>query len=136
MAVFKDEDEVYTFLAGIFRRGLEKEGLADKLVSSGVVLRVHYTDPDAVVTVDMPNRVVETGTSSVAVPNVELFMSADTGNKFWLGKVNLTMAMAKGTVRAKGPAAKLIKMIPQAKNLFPEYRLLLQNENRQDLIDV
>ncbi|MFZ2238500.1 MAG: sterol carrier protein, partial [Gordonia amarae] len=30
MAVFKDEDEVYTFLAGIFRRGLEKEGLADK----------------------------------------------------------------------------------------------------------
>lgn len=30
----------------------------------------------------------------------------------------------------------MIKMIPQAKNLFPEYRLLLQNENRQDLIDV
>ncbi|HEY9311253.1 MULTISPECIES: SCP2 sterol-binding domain-containing protein [Mycobacteriales] len=136
MAVFKDEDEVYTFLAGIFRRGLEKEGLADKLVNSGVVLRVHYTDPDAVVTVDMPNKVVQTGAGSTAVPNVELFMSADTGNKFWLGKVNLTMAMAKGTVRAKGPAAKLIKMIPQAKNLFPEYRLLLQNENRQDLIDV
>ena len=136
MAVFKDEDEVYTFLAGIFRRGLEKEGLADKLVNSGVVLRVHYTDPDAVVTVDMPNKVVQTGAGSTAAPNVELFMSADTGNKFWLGKVNLTMAMAKGTVRAKGPAAKLIKMIPQAKNLFPEYRLLLQNENRQDLIDV
>ncbi len=135
MAVFKDEDEVYTFLAGIFRRGLEKEGLADKLVSSGVVLRVHYTDPDAVVTVDMANKVVETGAGSTAVPNVELFMSADTGNKFWLGKVNLPMAMARGTVRAKGPAAKLIKMIPQAKNLFPEYRLLLQNENRQDLID-
>jgi len=50
MAVFKDEDEVYTFLAGIFRRGLEKEGLADKLVNSGVVLRVHYTDPDKAAT--------------------------------------------------------------------------------------
>ncbi|MGB5111281.1 MAG: SCP2 sterol-binding domain-containing protein [Mycobacterium sp.] len=135
MAVFKDEDEVYTFLGGIFRRGLEKEGLADKLVSSGVVLRVHYTDPDAVVTVDMANKVVETGAGSTAVPNVELFMSADTGNKFWLGKVNLPMAMARGTVRAKGPAAKLLKMIPQAKNLYPEYRLILQNENRQDLID-
>ena len=135
MAVFKDEDEVYTYLAGIFRRGLKAEGLADKLASSGVVLRVHYTDPDAVVTVDMANKVVETGAASTAVPNVELFMSADTGNKFWLGKVNLTMAMARGTVRAKGPAAKLIKLIPQAKNLFPEYRLMLQNENRQDLID-
>jgi hypothetical protein len=135
MAVFKNEDEVYKFLAGIFQRGLEVEGLGDKLAGSGVVLRVHYTDPDAVVTVDMPNRVVETGTSSVAVPNVELFMSADTGNKFWLGKVNLTMAMAKGTVRAKGPVPKLIKLIPQAKNLFPEYRLMLRSQDRQDLID-
>ena len=32
-----------------------------------------------------------------------------------VGKVNLTMAMARGTVRAKGPVAKLIKLIPQAK---------------------
>ncbi len=31
MAVFKDEDEVYTYPAGIFRRGLETEGLADKM---------------------------------------------------------------------------------------------------------
>ena len=135
MAVFKDEDEVYTYLAGIFRRGLEKEGLADKLSTSGVVLRVHYTDPDAVVTVDMPNKSVETGSSSSAVPNVELFMSADTGNKFWLGKVNLTLAMAKGSVRAKGPVPKLIKLIPQAKVLFPEYRSMLESENRRDLLD-
>ncbi len=135
MAVFKDEDEVYTYLAGIFRRGLQKEGLADKLSTSGVVLRVHYTDPDAVVTVDMPNKTVETGSSSSAVPNVELFMSADTGNKFWLGKVNLTLAMAKGSVRAKGPVPKLIKLIPQAKVLFPEYRSMLESENRRDLLD-
>lgn len=135
MAVFKDEDEVYTYLAGIFRRGLEKEGLADKLSTSGVVLRVHYTDPDAVVTVDMPNKTVETGSSSSAVPNVELFMSSDTGNKFWLGKVNLTLAMAKGSVRAKGPVPKLIKLIPQAKVLFPEYRSMLESENRRDLLD-
>ncbi|PQP55062.1 sterol carrier protein, partial [Mycolicibacterium austroafricanum] len=25
--------------------------------------------------------------------------------------------------------------IPQAKNLFPEYRSMLQSQNRQDLID-
>lgn len=135
MALFADADEVYTYLGGIFRRGLENDGLAEKLAGSGVVLRIHYTDPDAVVTVDMPNKAVETGASSAAIPNVELFMSADTGNKFWLGKVNLTMALAKGTVRAKGPVTKLIKLIPQAKNLFPEYRLMLEGANRQDLID-
>ena len=136
MAVFKDEDEVYAFLGGIFQRGLEKEGLADKLANSGVVLRVHYTDPDAVVTVDMPKKVIETGADSGVTPNVELFMSADTGNRFWLGKVNLTMAMAKGTVRAKGPVTKLIKLIPQAKNLFPEYRAILEADKRHDLLNV
>ena len=47
----------------------------------------------------------------------------------------MTMAMARGTVRAKGPVAKLIKLIPQAKNLFPEYRLMLQAAHREDLID-
>ncbi|WP_236741683.1 hypothetical protein, partial [Mycobacteroides abscessus] len=90
MAVFADAEEVYRYLAGIFRRGLENEDLANRLAGSGVVLRIHYTDPDAVLTVDMPEKVVETGADSGVTPNVELFMSADTGNRFWLGKVNLT----------------------------------------------
>ncbi|MFN6552259.1 SCP2 sterol-binding domain-containing protein [Mycolicibacterium septicum] len=135
MAVFTDENEVYTYLGGIFQRAMEQDALADKLAISGVILRIHYTDPNAKITVDMPNKVVETGPDSSATPNVELFMTADTGNRFWLGKVNLTMAMARGTVRAKGPVPKLIKLIPQAKNLFPEYRSMLDAANRQDLID-
>lgn len=134
MSVFGDEDEVYRYLGGIFRRGLENAELATKLARSGVVLRIHYTDPDAIVTVDMPNKLIETGAASAATPNVELFMTADTGNRFWLGKVNLTVAMAKGNVRAKGPVAKLVRLIPQAKNLFPEYRAMLEAERRRDLL--
>lgn len=135
MAIFEDDSEVYTYLGGIFKRALEDSNLAAKFVKSGVVLRIHYTDPEATITVDMANKTVETGAASAKLPNVELFMSADTGNRFWLGKVNLTMAMARGTVRAKGPVAKLIKLIPQAKNLFPEYRSMLESAHRQDLID-
>lgn len=85
MAVLKDEEEVYTFPAGILRRGSKKQGLADKVVNSGVVSRVHYTDPDAVVTVDMPSKVVQMGAGSTAVPNVEQLMSADMRSKFRLG---------------------------------------------------
>lgn len=135
MAVFVDEDEVYTYLGGIFRRAMEQDTLASKLAESGVILRIHYTDPDAKITVDMSNKLVETGSHSSVTPNVELFMTADTGNRFWLGKLNLAMAMARGTVRAKGPVPKLIKLIPQAKNLFPEYRSMLDGANRQDLLD-
>lgn len=135
MGVFKDETEVYTYLGGIFEVATKKEGLADKLAGSGVVLRIHYTDPDATVTVDMAEKTVVTGAGSTAEPNVELFMTADTGNKFWLGKVNLSVAMARGTVRAKGPVPKLLKLIPTAKVLFPEYEKMLTEAGRGDLVN-
>jgi putative sterol carrier protein len=135
MGVFKDEDEVHAYLGGIFDVATKKEGLADKLAASGVVLRIHYTDPDSTITVDMPNKTVETGSGSAAEPNVELFMTADTGNKFWLGKVNLSVAMARGTVRAKGPVPKLLKLIPTAKELFPEYQKMLTENGRDDLVN-
>jgi hypothetical protein len=62
-------------------------------------------------------------------------MTADTGNKFWLGKVNLSVAMARGTVRAKGPVPKLLKLIPTAKELFPEYQKMLTENGRDDLVN-
>ncbi|MFE7198691.1 SCP2 sterol-binding domain-containing protein [Pseudonocardia alni] len=135
MGVFTDESEVYTYLGGIFELATKKDGLSDKLATSGVVLRIHYTDPDATITVDMPNKEVETGGGSTKEPNVELFMTADTGNRFWLGKVNLSVAMARGTVRAKGPVPKLLKLIPTAKELFPEYEKMLTEAGRDDLVN-
>lgn len=134
MAVFVDEAEVYTYLGGVFRMGLEDPGLVAKLQPSGIVLRITYTDPAAVITVDMPNAEVHTGAGNGPDPNMELFMSADTGNRFWLGKVVLPVALAKGDVRAKGPISKLLKLLPVAKQLFGPYRAKLEADGRHDLL--
>jgi hypothetical protein len=134
MAVFADEAEVYEYLGGVFRIGLEDPQLVASLQPSGVVLRITYTKPDAVVTVDMPNSELHTGAGNGPAPNIELFMSADTGNKFWLGKVVLPVAMAKGDVRAKGPVSKLLKLLPLAKQLFGPYKAKLEAEGRDDLL--
>ena len=85
MAVFADEAEVYEYLGGVFRIGMADPDLVAKLQPSGVVLRITYTNPDAVLTVDMPNSEIHTGAGQGPDPNIELFMSADTGNRFWLG---------------------------------------------------
>lgn len=135
MAVFSDEAEVYEFLGGVFRHGLADEALVAKLRPSGVILRVHYTDPDAVITVDMPGAEIHTGAGNGPDPDVELFMTADTGNRFWLGKVVLPVALAKGEVRAKGPVAKLLKVLPLAKGLFGPYRARLEAAGRKDLLN-
>ena len=134
MALFADETEVYEYLGGVFRMGMEDPALVEKLQPSGVVLRIVYTDPDAVITVDMANAELHTGAGAGPDPNVELFMSADTGNRFWLGKVVLPVALAKGDVRAKGPVAKLLKVLPLAKQLFGPYRESLERNGREDLL--
>jgi len=136
VAAFTDEAEVYEFLGGVFRRGMQDPALVAKLKPSGVVLRITYTDPAAVITVDMTNAELFEGAGLGPEPNVELFMTADTGNKFWLGKVVLPVALAKGQVRAKGPVAKLLKVLPLAKGLFGPYRESLEAAGRKDLLDV
>jgi hypothetical protein len=135
VTAFSNESEVYEFLGGIFRRGLEDQALVDQLRPSGVILRISYTDPDAVITLDMPNSEIHEGAGNGPDPNVELFMTADTGNRFWLGKVILPVALAKGEVRAKGPVAKLLKVLPLAKGMFGPYRAHLQESGRTDLLN-
>jgi hypothetical protein len=102
VVAFRNEAEVYEFLGGIFRRGMEDPSLVEKLRPSGVVLRITYTDPAAVITVDMPNSEIHEGAGLGPEPNIELFMTADTGNRFWLGKVILPVVPAKGEVRPRG----------------------------------
>jgi hypothetical protein len=134
VAAFKDEAEVYEYLGGIFRHGMKDQELVEKLRPTGIVLRITYSEPDAVLTVDMPNSQIHEGAGAGPEPNVELFMTADTGNRFWLGKVILPVALAKGEVRAKGPVAKLLKILPLAKGMFGPYREQLESAGRTDLL--
>jgi hypothetical protein len=135
MGVFKDENDVYKYIAGVMEQGTTDPVLGPKFAASGVVLRANYTDPAAVVTVDFPNGKVYTGAGVGPTPNVELFMTASDGNKFWLGDLNMTLAMAKGAVRAKGPVTKILKLIPAAKTLFGPYRQMLEADDRADLLN-
>lgn len=134
MSSFKNADDLYQYIGGVFERGMSDPELGPKFESSGVILQIHYTDPDAVLTVDMPGGKVHHGQTDVQ-PNVQMFMSADNGNKFWLGKLNLATAMAKGQVRAKGPVPKVLKLVPIAKKLFPVYEEMLRADNRTDLLN-
>ena len=67
-------------------------------------------------------------------PEIVMAMEADTAHKFWLGKVNVTMALAKGQMKAKGPVAKILKLVPLVKPVFPRYQKMLEEENRDDLL--
>jgi SCP-2 sterol transfer family len=137
MSVFKDETEVYTYIGGIFEEALADPEVGQKFASSGVILRVNYSDPDSTLTVDMPARKVLYGQDARNGPKpvVEMSMKADTAHRFWLGQVNITAAMAKGQVKAKGPIPKILKLVPLTKILFPRYRDSLVRSGRSDLVE-
>ena len=63
-------------------------------------------------------------------------MKADTAHRFWLGKVNVTVAIARGEIKPQGPVAKILRLVPLTKPVFPRYKALLESKGRQDLLDV
>jgi hypothetical protein len=100
------------------------------------VLQLRYSDPDSVITCDFPNRKVYFGEPPEGLePDVTLESAAAYGNKYWLGKLNLTMALAKREVRSKGQVAKILKLVPLTKPLFASYEALLREKERKDLLD-
>ena len=125
MAVFKDAADVDAHIGEIFRQALADPELAPRFAESGVVLKLHYTEPACTMTADLANGRVDFDEEGPA-PNVEMFMKADVAHRFWLGKVNIAAALAKGDMRAKGPIPKILKLVPLAKTLFPRYAELCE----------
>jgi hypothetical protein len=81
----------------------------------------------------MPSGNVFFGTQGAPKATVEMFMTADVAHRFWLGKVNVGMALAKGDMRAKGPIPKILKLVPLTKTLYPRYKALLEANDLTDL---
>jgi putative sterol carrier protein len=137
VAYFKDADEVYAFIGKLFQDLAQDEELAPKFRKANTIVQYAYRDPDSTITVELKEGEqgrVDLGETDME-PEVVMSMDADTAHKFWLGKVNVTVALARGQMKAKGPVAKILKLVPLVKPVFPKYRAMLEEAGRQDLIE-
>jgi putative sterol carrier protein len=130
---FNNSEQVAKCIGGIFEDAFVDPEIRPKLVDTGFIVAFEFSDPDANVVVDMPNKVVtdETGAAS---PSATLIMAADLGNEYWQGMVNLPMAMAKRKVKVDGNVASLLKLAPLGKKLYAGYIQRLKDDGREDLI--
>ena len=138
MAYFKDAQEVYDTLGKLFQDLAEDDELAPKFRKANTIVQYDYRDPESVITVRLQEGEpgdVDFGTTTME-PEVVMSMDADTAHKFWLGQVNVTVALARGQIKAKGPVAKILKLVPLTKPVYPRYRKQLEEQGRTDLIDV
>ena len=137
MAYFKGADEVYEFIGALFADLATDEDLGPKFRKANTIVQYRYSNPDSVITVKMidgEDGQVDLGDTQLE-PEVVMTMEADTAHKFWLGKVNVTVALARGQMKAKGPVAKILKLVPLVKPVFPRYRSMLEEMGRTDLAE-
>lgn len=132
MSYFKDANEVYKYLGGVYLAAADNPDVGPTVRASDLILRLEYTNPTAVLTVLMKPAGVEVieGESDI-VPDIKLAMSADNGNLFWRGEYNIAVGLAKGQVRAKGPVTKILKMLPLTKPVIPIYKQLVAEKDAQ-----
>jgi putative sterol carrier protein len=131
---FANSAEVTKYIGGIFETAFEDDEIGPKLVDTGLVVAFDFTDPQAVVVIDMANKSVRQGLAGGQAPTATMSMTADTGNAYWQGKVNLPLAMAKKKITVDGNVASLLKLAPLGKKLYPRYIDRLRGDGRDDLL--
>jgi putative sterol carrier protein len=138
MAYFNDDQEVYRYIGKLFEDLSVDPELSPKFRKADTIVQYQYRNPESQITVRMKESEepkVDLGATDME-PEVVMSMEADTAHKFWLGKVNVTVALARGQMKAKGPVAKILKLVPLVKPVFPRYRQQLAEAGREDLIDI
>ena len=137
MPYFSSEQEVYDYIGKLFQDLAKDEELWPKFQKANTIVQYQFRNPESQITVKMrqgEDSQVDLGPSELD-PEVLMTMEADTAHKFWLGKVNVTVALARGQMKAKGPVAKILKLVPLVKPVFPRYRQMLTEAGREDLME-
>lgn len=138
MPYFKDEQEVYDFVGKLFVDLLADAELGPQFKQANTIVQYRYRNPASQITVKLieaEEGKVDLGASELE-PELVMTMDADVAHRFWLGKVNVTLALARGQIKTQGPVAKILRLAPLAKAVFPRYRAQLEAAGRADLLDV
>lgn len=130
---FTNADEVHKYLGGVWDLAFADPEIGPKLQSTGIVLTFDYSDPDTEMTLDAGAQKVLPGKGD-SKPTATMAMTADVANRYWQGKVNLPIAMARGQIKVGGNVAGLLKLAPLGKKLYPLYIESLRADGRADLL--
>ncbi len=126
MPTFRDTEHLYRVLDALFSRLAAEPEVAAAMLAGKFVLRMTYREPDGQVTVDLRGDALRwTFGDCDLEPELELIQSGDIAHQFWLGRLNITRAIATRQVVARGPVAKALKLLPALKPAYPLYREVL-----------
>ena len=133
MTVFKSPREFREVMDRTFALMSEDADMGPSLRAADTPQRFEFTDLEMVVNIRSvsdgePNLSWEWSDDISWEPKVKMAMSSDTANRYFQGKENVAIAIARRRIRAGGDVKAALAIIPITKPLFARYREMIASE--------
>jgi hypothetical protein len=128
---FASADELREVMDQVFSMMSEDPDMGPRLRDADVPQRFEFSDFDLVVNI----RAGQSGEGNLYwewsddVPwdsRVRMTMSSETANKYFQGKENVAMAIARRRIKTGGDVKAALALMPITKPVFAQYRALLE----------
>ena len=127
---FKSAAEFREVMDRTFTLMSDDPEMGPKLRDADTPQRFEFTDIDLVVNIraggeDEPNLAWEWTDDIDWEPKVKMSMSSEIANRYFQGKENVAIAIARRRIKAGGDVRAALQIIPITKPLFARYREMI-----------
>jgi hypothetical protein len=130
---FRSPEEFREVMDRVFSMMSEDESMGPKLRDADVPQRFEFDDLDLVVNIragsgDEGNLHWEWSDDVEWEPKVRMTMSSEIANRYFQGKENIAMAIARRRIKTGGDVKAALSLIPITKPVYARYRELVEAE--------
>jgi hypothetical protein len=126
---FRSSEEFREVLDRTFALMSGDPEMGPKLRDADTPQRFEFPDVDLVVNVaagDEENLHWEWSDDVPWEPEVEMTMDSEVANRYFQGKENIAIALARRRIKSKGNTKKALALIPVTKPVFAKYRTMIE----------
>jgi hypothetical protein len=135
MTEFRSTDEFREVIDGVFGLMSTDPEMGPALRDARTPQRFEFPDVDMVLNVTAADEVRDgqhlqwQWSDDVPwKPEVEMSMESEVANRYFQGKENVAVALARRRIKSKGNVKKALSLIPITKPVFARYRAMLEEK--------
>jgi hypothetical protein len=130
MSVFKSPQEFVEVMDRTFTLMSDDPEMGPRLREADTPQRFEFPDLNLVVNIrageaDEPNLAWEWTDEVAWEPKVKMAMNSETANRYFQGKENVAIAIARRRIKAGGDVKAALAILPITKPLFEHYRNMI-----------
>ncbi len=133
MSTFKSSEEFREVMDRMFALMSDDPEIGPKLREADTPQRFEFTDLELVVNIrsgrdNEPNLAWEWSDEVSWEPKVRMTMSSETANRYFQGKENMAIAIARRRIKTGGDVKATLTILPITKPAFARYRDMIATD--------